>query len=186
MPFDPTCRTLGKGRRAADYAGVVDVQLAPLNLLAPPSSKLLIRLAARKWGVTEEKLFSESRDALVVAARHHAMWLLRTHRCCSLPQIGRLLGNRDHTSVINGIAKHIARSEGRIPVPFVWTRARAENVSRFARTGAVLEDIKRHFAMTNADLYRHPAFPHLKALAEVEHSYRQMAIARRRKAVAHA
>ena len=184
MPHDPARRTPAKGRRFTDYAGVVDVRPVPRNLLSPPSGKLLIRLAARRWGVAEDMLTSESRDALVVAARHHAMWLLSTHRGYGISQIGRMLGDRDHTTVINGLAKHIARTEGRMRVPFVWTPGRADTVARFARTGAVLGDIKRHFSMTNADLYRHPAFPSLKALAEVEHSYRQMEIARRRKLVA--
>lgn len=182
MPHDPNLRTPRKARRSADYADIVEVNPRALNLLGLPSSKLLIGFAARHWGVAEGLLASESRDRLVAVARHHAMWLLRTHRRCSLSQIGRLLGDRDHTTVINGIAKHIARMEGRVPLPFVWSPARIDSVARFARTGAVLHDIRRHFSVSTVDLYRHPGFRQIKAFAEVEHGYRKMEAARRRQA----
>ncbi len=182
MPHDPRRRTPRKSRRPADFAGIVVENPVPLDLMALPSSRLLIALAARRWGVDEAMLASESRDTLVVAARHHAMWLLRTHRRCSLQQIGRLLGGRDHTTVISGIEKHIARMEGRVPVPFVWTPARIDSVVRFARTGAVLDDVVRNFKFSYADLYRCPSYPRLKALSGIEFSYRQIEAAQRGKA----
>jgi chromosomal replication initiator protein len=37
------------------------------------------------------------------------MWLLKSMTSLSLPQIGRALGGRDHTTVMHGVRKHESR-----------------------------------------------------------------------------
>lgn len=37
------------------------------------------------------------------------MWALKQEGRWSLPQIGRLLGNRDHTTIIHGVRQHEKR-----------------------------------------------------------------------------
>jgi len=174
MLYAPARPAPKRHRRTRDYVGIVELEPAPLSLIGPPSSKLLIGLAARRWGVNEALLATPSRDPLVVAARHHAMWLLRAHRQLSLKRIGRLLGDCDHTTVLSGIARHVARMEGRVPAPFVWSPARVDNVVRFVRGGALLHEVPAHFPLSRTDLLRCPAYPRLKALAAIEWNYRMI------------
>jgi hypothetical protein len=55
--------------------------------------------------VTLRDLDSRRRAAHVVLARHIAMYLIKTMTGKSLPEIGRRLGDRDHTTVLHGIRK---------------------------------------------------------------------------------
>lgn len=162
---DMARRTPRKARRAPDYANIVRTEHQPLNLLDRPSARMLIQLAARRWNVCAELLTGESRDTLVVVARHHAMWLIRTHTKLSLPQIGRIFGGRDHTTVLYGIRQHLKRVAGREPIPFVWTAASVRNVLRFVRGGSTLQEAAQTFGMSHIDLWRHPHYPELRQLA---------------------
>jgi len=76
-----------------------------------PAQQVLASVAAQH-GVTRSELSGASRLARVVCARQHAMWELRQHTDLSLAQIGRLLGNRDHTTIIHGVRRHAERLEG--------------------------------------------------------------------------
>lgn len=149
-------------REPADYVGIVDLDPSPIDLLSRPSARLLMKLAARRWGVNAAMLPGPSRDSLLVVARHHAMWLIRTHTGMSLPGIGRMFGGRDHATVLSGIAHHLERVAGKRELPFVWTPQRASNVLRFARTGGTLQEIGRTFGLPRADLLRHPRYAELR------------------------
>lgn len=74
----------------------------PVNLISPPSWRMLYRLVSLKYGISVEVMLSDSRQADVVTARHAAVFLLYTHTGMSMPQIGKLIG-RDHTSILNSI-----------------------------------------------------------------------------------
>lgn len=173
-------------RKTIDFASIVELHPEPINLLAAPSAKLLVRLAARHWGVRADLLVGRSRDSLVVAARHHAMWLIRSHTSLSLPAIGRLFGGRDHATVLSGIASHHKRQSGERPSPFVWTPQRAHNVLRFARSGATLGEIGRAFALQDTELLRHPNYAELRRHAREHLSARMVLRALARKAEARA
>jgi Bacterial dnaA protein helix-turn-helix len=60
---------------------------------------------ATAHGCTVRELAGRSRHARVTRARHEAMWLLREATDLSLPDVGRILGNRDHTTVLSGVRK---------------------------------------------------------------------------------
>src|SRR6185503_17800716 len=63
--------------------------------------KHLIILVATVFGVSAADLIGRSRMRIVVEARQAAAWVLR--RACpalALADIGRLLGGRDHTTII--------------------------------------------------------------------------------------
>lgn len=171
-------------RNVVSYSRIVDIDLAPVDLLARPSARLLVKLAARHWGVRAELLPGPSRDGLVVAARHHAMWLIRTHTRMSLPQIGQMLGGRDHATVLSGIASHQKRMAGAMPVPFIWTPQRASKVLQLARTGATLGEIGRSFSLQYSELARHPHYAALKrhALQALTDRRIQYAIAKKAEA----
>jgi chromosomal replication initiator protein len=55
--------------------------------------------------VTVEELRSKARHKEIVAPRHLAMYLLREDARLSLPQIGALLGGKDHSSVLHACEK---------------------------------------------------------------------------------
>ncbi|MFG6082132.1 helix-turn-helix domain-containing protein [Paracoccus litorisediminis] len=55
--------------------------------------------------VTMEEIASSSRSRHVVQARFQAIWVLRTVCGHSLSMIGRHVGDRDHTTILNSINK---------------------------------------------------------------------------------
>lgn len=78
---------------------------------APHSGKHLmpiervIRAVCGYYGVKRRDLVSESRLAYIVHPRQITMHLCRRLTGRSLPEIGRRLGNRDHTTVLHGDRK---------------------------------------------------------------------------------
>jgi len=56
-------------------------------------------------GVTVAELFGQNRSNKIALPRQMAMYLLRELNETSLPQIGELLGGRDHTTVMHAIRK---------------------------------------------------------------------------------
>lgn len=69
-----------------------------------PIDDLLARVA-KAYGVTVEDMRSQRRDRRLAYARFAAYQLMRDRRKMSLPQIGRMMGGRHHTTVMYGIAK---------------------------------------------------------------------------------
>ena len=57
------------------------------------------------YRITIESLRSNSRSRTVSFPRQMAMYLARTETSLSYPQIGRKLGNRDHTTILYGYEK---------------------------------------------------------------------------------
>lgn len=115
----------GALNRVATYAKLsgsrLDVQLAKEALSditakdnrrdIMPSPKLIIDTVASYYGVNPETLVSKQRDKKTNLARQVAMYLLRDQNHCSLAEIGRILGNRDHTTILHGYEKIAAEIE---------------------------------------------------------------------------
>jgi len=86
----------------------------PVISLEPPKhlnevQKIMYEVAI-KHGVRVSDLRGPSRTKRFVIARQEAMWEIRNRRpTFSLPQIGRLFGKRDHTTVLHGIRVHQKR-----------------------------------------------------------------------------
>lgn len=87
-------------------ADVIDSALADL---APEPKQLepgqLVAAVGQAFGVSQERLLSRDRSAEVALPRQVAMYLLREEARLSLPQIGEILGGRDHTTVMYGCQK---------------------------------------------------------------------------------
>jgi chromosomal replication initiator protein len=85
---------------------VVDSALADLipepQALQPDE---LVAAVAQAFGVTPERMLARDRSQEVALPRQVAMYLLREDAKMSLPQIGELLGGRDHTTVMHGHEK---------------------------------------------------------------------------------
>jgi chromosomal replication initiator protein len=65
----------------------------------------ILAAVARHFGVSVEEIRGKSRHKEIVAPRHLAMYLLREDARLSYPQIGTLLGGRDHSSVVHACDK---------------------------------------------------------------------------------
>ena len=96
----------------ADLSGVsLSVQLAEMALAdllpqvrnVPPLK--LIEMVAREWQTSVEDLLGRDRSQRIAEPRQVAMYLLRQETNASLPQIGEVLGGRDHTTVMYAIQK---------------------------------------------------------------------------------
>jgi chromosomal replication initiator protein len=96
----------------ADFSGqplslqLVSVALADLlpqrNLVEP---RQIVDAVASAFGITTEKLMSRDRTREIALPRQVAMYLLREEANASLPQIGQVLGGRDHTTVMYACEK---------------------------------------------------------------------------------
>lgn len=69
-------------------------------------SRTIIEAAAARFEVSVQDILGRSRHKHLVSARHIAMFLIRTMRGMSLPQIAKLTGRADHTTVLHG-CRHI-------------------------------------------------------------------------------
>ena len=63
----------------------------------------IIQTAANRTGIAIEQITGSTRKREVVMVRHCLMWVMRNKLRMTLSNIGRLF-DRDHTSVIHGIA----------------------------------------------------------------------------------
>ncbi len=71
----------------------------------------IFAVVARHDGVTAELMRSPERNRLAVDARRKAMYLSYQMSRKSLPEIGRRLGGRDHTTVLHAIRVFDARAQ---------------------------------------------------------------------------
>ena len=69
------------------------------------SVETIMQSVCRVMGIDKEKLLGSSRKKNLVHSRHIAIYLIRTHTSLSLPEIGRQMGNRDHTTIRHAYQK---------------------------------------------------------------------------------
>jgi chromosomal replication initiator protein len=84
------------------------VEVALADLLPQRSDvqpQKIIELVAREWQTTVEALLGRDRSQKIAQPRQVAMYLMRKETDASLPQIGEVLGGRDHTTVMYAIEK---------------------------------------------------------------------------------
>jgi chromosomal replication initiator protein len=84
------------------------VEMALADLLPQRSDvdpKKIIEMVAKEWQTSVEALLGRDRSQKIAQPRQVAMYLLRKETDASLPQIGAVLGGRDHTTVMYAIQK---------------------------------------------------------------------------------
>lgn len=81
------------------------------SLVTSPVPKY-IRARCKALGADYNDIYGPSRLKKLVAVRHLIMWELRQKFGLSYPQIGRLMGNRDHASCQHAIKKITAQRGG--------------------------------------------------------------------------
>ena len=65
----------------------------------------VVNVVASSFGITPEKLIGRDRTRAAALPRQVVMYLLRQEGNVSLPQIGEVIGGRDHTTVIYACEK---------------------------------------------------------------------------------
>jgi len=95
---------------------VIDAEIFDVKDLGMPDwRRIADEVLASREGITFMDLISPRRNKEIVAARHEVFYRCRVETALSLPQIGRRMGGKDHTTVLHGIRAH-ARRNG-LPVP---------------------------------------------------------------------
>lgn len=83
-----------------------DLVLMSLGELLPQQNatplEQILNVVSKVFGVPTEKILSRDRSKNVALSRQVVMFLLRNEENLSLPQIGKELGGRDHSTVIHG------------------------------------------------------------------------------------
>ena len=91
----------------------------PLKIITVHS---ILRLVSKTEKVTKADLISPRRTMPITRYRQIVCYLAGTLTFCSLPQIGRLLGNRDHTTVLHAKTKiaHLRASQPDLDTKLKW------------------------------------------------------------------
>jgi chromosomal replication initiator protein len=79
--------------------------LAPAQKRRQRTAPILLNAVATYFGLSPERFCGKARDKDLVHARHVAMYLMREEGNLPLTEIGRVLGNRDHSTVVHGLSR---------------------------------------------------------------------------------
>lgn len=93
---------------AFSYGGKLSIKYGPADLPVQPMQAIKMEVAA-KHGFTVCEMESARRNRKLVNARHEAMWRMHKETSASLPMIGKVLGGKDHTTILHGIRRYQAR-----------------------------------------------------------------------------
>lgn len=104
-------------RAAALHAAITArVQAALDNALAPPKVVDVVEATMYHFGTSRSALMSPRRSKFVVRPRQVAMFLAKELTNASLPEIGRRLGGKDHTTILHGCRKIASLIESGDPI----------------------------------------------------------------------
>jgi len=68
-------------------------------------TSLLLHVVADYFNLSAEELISKKRDRKTALARHVAIYFMREENNCSLSEIGKELGSRNHATILHGYEK---------------------------------------------------------------------------------
>lgn len=108
-----------------------------------PSINSVIHTVCAYYGVTKTDLISDRRFPDIVHSRHIAIYIARVLTLRSTPEIGRRMGDRDHSTVI-----HACRKIARLMRSDVWLCAEVAEIIRHLdpSDGLSMVTEKRHEA----------------------------------------
>lgn len=108
-PSGPVLRFMSINVRVAGWSAwdgsIINGNISKQTPFAPITCDRIINLVCQFYSVGKKDLVSKLRTRHFSQPRHVAMHLMRTFTGRSLPEIGRILGGRDHTTVMHGLAK---------------------------------------------------------------------------------
>jgi hypothetical protein len=87
---------------------VYDEEIGP-TIPTPIRAKRILAAVCERHGFTIDEVKGDRRFTKLVLARQEAFWRLKTETRWSLPQIGRFMGGKDHTTVLFGYRRHEER-----------------------------------------------------------------------------
>lgn len=88
-----------------------------------PTMRAIADTFAEERGLTLAALRGPCRSQDICRPRQELMWILRDKALWSLPQIGRFLGDRDHTTILYGVRRHQARLDAAAASRAAWDTA---------------------------------------------------------------
>lgn len=94
----------------ASVEASIQLQLGAATMRRPKIDTIK-DVTARTYGVTKADLESSCRKRVFARPRQYAMYLCRKMTDCSYPQIGRMFGERDHTTVLFAYRKIAAMAQ---------------------------------------------------------------------------
>lgn len=71
--------------------------------------RVIIAEVCAKYNLNPENIIGRGNARAFAWPRQEIMWRARQETAASLPMIGKLLGGRDHTTIIHGIRAHERR-----------------------------------------------------------------------------
>lgn len=74
------------------------------------TAKSIRATTARKHGISMKDMDGEYRGQRYTKARQEAMYLIARDTNLSYPRIGRMFGDRDHTTILHGVIRHADRN----------------------------------------------------------------------------
>jgi chromosomal replication initiator protein len=72
--------------------------------------KNILKSTAEKHGLTVNDILCGSRSVVLIHARQEAMYECARLTLLSYPQMSRVFGGRDHSTIMHGIRRHMGRS----------------------------------------------------------------------------
>jgi len=69
-------------------------------------SRAIIAQVCQKYRLSKTTIRSHRRSRYIIQARYEAMWRMKEETTLSLPQIGRIMGGFDHTTVLHGCRRY--------------------------------------------------------------------------------
>ena len=88
-----------------ELAHEILVDLVTKDIKPPITAETILEKASSGFGFPVEQIISGSRRQPLVEARQVAMYVTRNMTNLSYPEIGRVYGNRDHTTVMHAVRK---------------------------------------------------------------------------------
>ena len=96
-----------------ELAREVLIDLVTKDMKPPITAEAILETAATGFGFPVEQMIGGSRRRPLVEARQIAMYVTRGMTDLSFPEIGRVYGNRDHTTVMHAVRKIESRMSER-------------------------------------------------------------------------
>jgi hypothetical protein len=93
--------------------------IAPSASLALPGHRIASQIIGEicsRYRLREAELLSNRRASDVVQARHEAIYRIKHETTLTMPEIGRIMGDRDHKTIAYAAKAHEARLAG-LPLP---------------------------------------------------------------------
>lgn len=91
-------------KQTPDFVPAINAD-ASLSAPAKLTARKIIAEVCKAWDVRNSYLASPSHERRACAPRFAVYWLLKTRLELSTTVIGRLMGKRDHTTVIHGVRR---------------------------------------------------------------------------------